>query len=179
MMKIGILIGSLSQKSYSRKIAQFIVNSFPNIAFMELNYRQLSLYDPDLEVTNCPINWQAFRLAIRKFNALLFVTPEYNYSIPGGLKNALDILSGADTEDLLIDKPTMIITDSSGNRGGLIANLQLQQVLRMLGMRVFNNEVTLSNVQELFNDQDELIDQSSRDFLIANVTEFYDFIKHN
>lgn len=109
---------------------------------------------------------------------MLFVTPEYNYSIPGGLKNALDILSGADTEDLLIDKPTMIITDSSGNRGGLIANLQLQQVLRMLGMRVFNNEVTLSNVQELFNDQDELIDQSSRDFLIANVTQFYDFIKH-
>lgn len=177
MIKIGILIGSLSQKSYSRKIAQFIVNSFPNITFIELNYRQLSLYDPDLEVNNCPINWQAFRLAIRKFNALLFVTPEYNYSIPGGLKNALDILSGSDTRDLLMDKPTMIITDSSGNRGGLIANLQLQQVLRMLGMRVFNNEVTFSNVQELFNDRDELIDQSSRDFLITNVTQFYDFIK--
>lgn len=178
MIKIGILIGSLSQKAYSRKIAQFIVNSFPNITFMELNYRQLSLYDPDLEVDNCPISWQAFRLAIQKVNALLFVTPEYNYSIPGGLKNALDILSGADIEDLLNDKPAMIITDSSGNRGGLIANLQLQQVLRMFGMRVFNNEVTLSNVQELFNEQDELIDRDSRDFLIANITQFYDFIGH-
>lgn len=178
MIKIGILIGSLSQKAYSRKIAQFIVNSFPNITFMELNYRQLSLYDPDLEVNNCPISWQAFRLAIQKVNALLFVTPEYNYSIPGGLKNALDILSGADIEDLLNDKPAMIITDSSGNRGGLIANLQLQQVLRMFGMRVFNNEVTLSNVQELFNEQDELIDRDSRDFLIANITQFYDFIGH-
>lgn len=178
MIKIGILIGSLSQKAYSRKIAQFIVNSFPNITFMELNYRQLSLYDPDLEVNNCPISWQAFRLAIQKVNALLFVTPEYNYSIPGGLKNALDILSGADIEDLLNDKPAMIITDSSGNRGGLIANLQLQQVLRMFGMRVFNNEVTLSNVQELFNEQDELIDRDSRDFLITNITQFYDFIGH-
>lgn len=178
MIKIGILIGSLSQKAYSRKIAQFIVNSFPNITFMELNYRQLSLYDPDLEVNNCPISWQAFRLAIQKVNALLFVTPEYNYSIPGGLKNALDILSGADIEDLLNDKPAMIITDSSGNRGGLIANLQLQQVLRMFGMRVFNNEVTFSNVQELFNEQDELIDRDSRDFLIANITQFYDFIGH-
>lgn len=178
MIKIGILIGSLSQKAYSRKIAQFIVNSFPNITFMELNYRQLSLYDPDLEVNNCPISWQAFRLAIQKVNALLFVTPEYNYSIPGGLKNALDILSGADIEDLLNDKPAMIITDSSGNRGGLIANLQLQQVLRMFGMQVFNNEVTFSNVQELFNEQDELIDRDSRDFLIANITQFYDFIGH-
>ena len=49
----------------------------------------------------------------------------------------------------------------------------------MLGLRVYNNEVTLSNVQELFNNQDELIDQSSRDFLIANFTQFYGFIKHN
>ena len=114
----------------------------------------LPFYNPDFEHQNTPIEWNAFRKAVDSVDALLIVTQEYNYSLPGGLKNALDILSVPSPNQHLVGKPVLVITDSAGEKGGIIANAHLHQVLRYLGMKVMNCTIAISNVQSVFNNGD-------------------------
>lgn len=154
MVKVGVLIGSLSVNSYSRKIAEYFTSLPSNLQFVELKYSMLPFYNPDFEHQNTPIEWNAFRKAVDSVDALLIVTQEYNYSLPGGLKNALDILSVPSPNQHLVGKPVLVITDSAGEKGGIIANAHLHQVLRYLGMKVMNCTIAISNVQSVFKNGD-------------------------
>ena len=150
MVKVGVLIGSLSVNSYSRKIAEYFTSLPSNLQFVELKYSMLPFYNPDFEHQNTPIEWNAFRKAVDSVDALLIVTQE----LPGGLKNALDILSVPSPNQHLVGKPVLVITDSAGEKGGIIANAHLHQVLRYLGMKVMNCTIAISNVQSVFKNGD-------------------------
>lgn len=158
MVNIGVLVGSLSKKSYSQKIANYLMGKNVSAKLIQVNYDILPLYNPDLE-KKPPLEWQVFREVVNKMNALLFVTQEYNFSIPGGLKNAIDVLSVPSPEPHIYKKPALVITDSSGERGGANANAHIQSLLRYTGMDVMNAFVTVGNVQQIFDKNDRLIDQ--------------------
>lgn len=157
MVNIGVLVGSLSKHSYSQKIANYLMMRSPVAKFMQINYDILPLYNPDLE-KKPPLEWQVFRNVIDKMDALIIVTQEYNFSIPGGLKNAIDVVSVPLPRPNIYHKPVLLITDSSGSRGGANANAHIQQMLRYTGMNVMNVFVTIGNVQQKFNSSDQLID---------------------
>ncbi|MBB1079412.1 GNAT family N-acetyltransferase [Limosilactobacillus sp. STM2_1] len=178
MAKVGVLIGSLSKNSYSRKVADYFTNLPSNLEFVELNYTILPFYNPDLEKNNPPIEWQAFRKATDSVDALLIVTQEYNYSIPGGLKNALDVLSVPSPNQHLMGKPVLAITDSAGEKGGIIANAHIHQVLRYLGMRVMNCTIAIGNVQSVFKNG-ENHDANLAKRLIQDVKDFESFINES
>lgn len=171
VQNIGILVGSLSQKSYSLKIANYLRAKTNSAQLYQLNYGMLPLYNPDLE-QNPPLEWRVFREIVDKMAALVIVTPEYNFSIPGGLKNAIDVLSVPSPLPHIYRKPALVITDSSGARGGANANAHIQQLLRYTGMDVANNFITVGNVQKIFNDQDKLIDQVTATLLTNSLEQF-------
>jgi len=176
MTNIGILVGSLSEKSYSQKIANYLMKEQLPVKFVQVNYEILPLYNPDLE--HSPIlEWQIFRSVIDQMDALVLVTPEYNFSIPGGLKNALDVLSVPLPPAHIVHKPALVITDSSGERGGANANAHIQQLLRYMGMNVKNDFITIGKVQEVFDNQDRLVDQRVTKELDGAIKSFIDTIE--
>lgn len=155
MVNIGVLVGSLSNHSYSQKIVKYLKKSQPFINLIQINFDILPLYNPDLEQVPT-VEWQVFRNVVDQMDALLIVTPEYNFSIPGGLKNAIDVLSVPLPKTHIEKKPVLVVTDSSGTRGGVVANIHIQQLLRYAGVNVMNELVTIGRVQEVFDRDGEL-----------------------
>ncbi|MFC6259561.1 NADPH-dependent FMN reductase [Levilactobacillus fujinensis] len=176
MTNIGILVGSLSEKSYSQKIANYLMKEQLSAKFVQVNYEILPLYNPDLEQSPI-LEWQIFRSVIDHMDALILVTPEYNFSIPGGLKNALDVLSVPLPPAHIVHKPALVITDSSGERGGANANAHIQQLLRYMGMAVRNDFITIGKVQELFDSQDRLINKQVVKELDDAMKSFVDVVE--
>src|SRR5881409_3765980 len=91
---VVVLVGSLRKDSFTRKVANALVKLAPaslQLAFVD--FGELPLYNADLETDHPPAEWVAFRDRVRRANAILFATPEYNRSVPGGLKNAIDVAS--------------------------------------------------------------------------------------
>jgi chromate reductase len=160
MANIGVLVGSLSNHSYSQKVADYLMAQPQEAKFVQINYDILPLYNPDLE-KKPPLEWQVFREVVNKMDALLIVTQEYNFSIPGGLKNAIDVLSVPSPEPHIYQKPALVITDSSGDRGGANANAHIQAMLRYTGMDVMNAFVTVGRVQQIFDKDNHLTDQAT------------------
>lgn len=153
MITIGVLVGSLSQHAYSQRLADHVMQTPSAAKFVQLNYDLLPLYNPDLE-TEPILEWQVFRSIVAQIDALLIVTPEYNFSVPGGLKNAIDVLSVASVP---AHQPVLVVTASAGDRGGANANAHLQQLLRYMGMNVVNDWLTIGHVQADFDSQDRLV----------------------
>lgn len=171
MLNIGVFVGSLSNHSYSQKIANYIMKQQGSAQYFQINYEILPLYNPDLEADPV-LEWQVFRSVVNKMDALIFVTQEYNFSIPGGLKNAIDVLSVATK---IQHKPALVITDSSGVRGGANANAHIQQLLRYMGLDVMNEFITIGKVNTLFDQADQLTDQEVAQSLDATVEKFVQF----
>lgn len=176
MTNIGVLVGSLSRDSYSQKIADYLMQHPQMANLIQINYDILPLYNPELE-NQPPIEWKVFRKVIDEMDALLIVTPEYNLSIPGGLKNALDVASVPTPQAHLYQKPVLVITDSSGMRGGANANAHIQQLLRYLRMNVMNSFITIGQVRQLFSNGGQLTCQSVQDELDSTLTKFINLIK--
>lgn len=175
MANIGVLVGSLSKYSYSQKLANYLIGQSSKANFIQINYDILPLYNSDLE-KEPPLEWQVFREVVDKMDALLFVTQEYNFSIPGGLKNAIDILSVPSPQPHIYHKPALVITDSSGARGGANANAHIQQLLRYTGMDVMNAFVTVGNVQQIFDQHDRLTDHTTAKMLNKVLGDFVNMV---
>lgn len=175
MPNIGVFVGSLSNRSYSQKIANYIMNKQLSARFIQINFEILPLYNPDLE-DDTVLEWQVFRSVVDKMDALLFVTQEYNFSIPGGLKNAIDVLSAASPS--IYQKPALVITDSSGVRGGANANAHIQQLLRYMGMDVMNEFLTIGKVDTLFNRSNQINDKQITEELDGVIEKFVRFSKN-
>lgn len=173
-MKIGLLVGSLSKKAYSLKVANYLTVHAEGARLIQLNYDFLPMYNPDLE-EEPPVEWTALRAICDQLDGLLVVTPEYNFSIPGGLKNVLDVLSVPTPHPHLFHKPAMVITVSSGERGGMIANAHLTQSLTYQGMKVLANYVTVGMVQQVFKGT-ELVDAGVGKLLQNQLAAFVEFI---
>jgi chromate reductase len=175
--KIAILIGSLRNDSFNRKASKAFIALAPDTLKLEIvEIGQLQFYNQDLEVEP-PEEWTEFRNKIREYDGFLFFTPEYNRSFPAVLKNALDIGSRPPTKSVWSGKPGGIISVSPGRLGGFGANHHLRQVLFGVNIHaMIQPEAYISEAGRLFDENDQLIDEQTRNLLIRFMNSFIDWV---
>jgi chromate reductase len=163
---IAIVVGSLRKQSVNRKLAQALIELAPAALRLEIvEIGQLPLYDQDLE-EQPPAAWVDFRESIRKRDGVLFVTPEYNRSVPGALKNAIDVGSRPYGKSAWDKKPAGVLSASPGPMGGFGANHHLRQSLVFLNMPPLQQpEVYLGGADKLFDAEGKLTVDKTREFL--------------
>lgn len=177
-MNIGILVGSLRQASFNRKIAVALMQLAPASMDMEIiEIGQLPFFNQD-EEANPPKAWIDFRQKIKNLDGFILVTPEYNRSVPAVLKNALDIGSRPYGQSLWDKKPCAIISSSIGAIGGFGANHHLRQSLVFLNAPCMPQpEAYLSHVDTFFDEKGNLINDSTRAFLSQFMTAYAEWVK--
>ena len=155
---IRIVIGSLRRESVSRKLAGALAPLAPaGMQFGEIAIGDLPLYNGDLEA-DAPAAWQRLREAVRGCAGIVFVVPEYNRSLPGGVKNAIDIASKPAGQNLWVGKPALVVAQSTGPLGGLAGSFALKQTLAGAGaLTLPHPEVYLGRVATLFDAQGALV----------------------
>ena len=174
---VAVLIGSLRKDSFSRKLAMAFAGLAPDhLAFQTVEYGDLSLFNQDDEATP-PAPWLAFRDAIRPADALLFVTPEYNRSVPGALKNAIDVGSRPYGQSVFDGKPGAVISVSPGAMGGFGANHHLRQTLVFLNVPVLSKEAYVGNAAKLFDEAGKIVAPDTTKFLSDYAASFADWIE--
>lgn len=165
-MKIVAIVGSLRKESYNRKVANFIKDRYKDKLQIEiLSLNELIIFDEDIE-KNPPEPVKIFKEKIKESEGILFVTPEYNHSIPGGLKNALDWCSRV--ERVMVNKPTFIVGASTGNVGTARSQAELRKILNSPGIAALNlpgNLCLIENVQDKFNESGDFIDERTTKYL--------------
>lgn len=178
MTKVGVILGSIRKNSFSHQLAQNIVNLFPEgyeAEFIEI--ANLPLYSQDYD-ENVPEVYTSFRERIKALDAVLFVTPEHNRSLPAALKNALDVGSRPYGSSVWNGKPALIVSQSPGNLAGFGANHHLRQVLTFLNMPVVQQpEVYIANVHELLGDNGKITNEGTVQFLQSAVDAFVSLIR--
>ena len=165
--KIAVLIGSLRKDSFNRKLAEFLVKSAPAPLQLEIvEIGDLPMYNEDLETSNAPAAWMAFRKKIVACDGLFFLTPEYNRSVPAVLKNALDVGSRPYGQNVWNNKPAAVVSVSLGALGGFGANHHLRQSLTCLNVPVMQQpEAYIGNVADLLDENGKLKKDDTRKFL--------------
>lgn len=164
---VAVVVGSLRKDSASRKVAEALAAVAPTpLRFNFVEIGDLPHYDPDLETDAPPAAWTRFRNEIASADAVVFVTPEYNRSIPGFLKNAIDVGSRPRGQAVWSEKPTAILSTSMGALGGFGANHHLRQALSFFAAPILGQpEAYIGNTQALFGEDGALKDASTADFL--------------
>lgn len=179
MTKIAVLVGSLRQESFSRKVAKAMADLTPTLSLDFIDIGAVSFFNEDLEA-NPPADWRALRHRVSSADAVLFVTAEYVRSVPGVLKNAIDICARPQGQSALGGKPAAIISTSLGAIGGFGANHHLRQSLASLDMAVLAQpEAYIGNTGALFDVEGRLVDESARAFLATFGKAFETFIQRH
>jgi chromate reductase len=175
--KVGYLIGSLATKSINRKLAKSLARlAPPELHMSEILFRDLPLYSYDYD-TDFPPPAKVFKAAIAAVDAILFVTPEYNRSIPGGLKNAIDWASRPYGTNSFTRKPSAVIGASPGAIGTAIAQQNLRSVLSFCNSPQMNApEAYIQFTPGLIGDDGEVTDEKTEEFLRNYMSEFHAFI---
>ena len=174
---VGYLIGSLSSTSINRKLAQALLKlAPPKLEFKEIAYRDLPLYSPDYDADYPPAG-RALKDALAAVDAVLFVTPEYNRSIPGALKNAIDWASRPYGTNSFARKPSAVIGASIGPIGTAIAQQSLRAVLSFCNSpQMSAPEAYIQFKPGLISEDGEVTDDATADFLRTYMSEFATFI---
>ena len=177
--KVAVVVGSLRKASVNRKAAEAVARLAPdNLAFEFVEIGDLPLYDEDVEAAGAPVPWTRFREQISTADAVLFVTPEYNRSVPGALKNAIDVGSRPYGQSAFAKKPAAVMSVSPGGIGGFGANHHLRQSLVFLDMPVLQQpEAYIGGGWELFDDQGELKNDDTRKFFKSFADAFAAWIE--
>lgn len=175
---VAVLVGSLRKDSFNRKTALALTKLAPaNLKLGIVEIRGLTLYDQDHDA-GPPVCWVEFRDAIRPADAVLFVTPEYNRSVPGVLKNAIDVGSRPYGHSVWAGKPAAIVSVSPGAMGGFGANHHLRQSLTFLDMPVLQQpEAYIGNAAALFDDKGEIANEGTRAFMTKFMAAFAAWIE--
>jgi chromate reductase len=175
--KVGYLIGSLAENSINRKLAKALVQlAPPNLEMQEIPFKDLPLYSYDYDA-DFPSVARAFKDAIAAVDAVLFVTPEYNRSIPGGLKNAIDWASRPYGKNSFARKPSAVIGTSPGAIGTAVAQQSLRSVLSFCNSPQMNApEAYIQFTPGLITDGGEVTVESTQQFLSNYMAEFSMFI---
>lgn len=175
-MKIVAIVGSLRKESYNKRIANFMQDRYKGKLDIEiLPIDNLPLFNEDIE-NNPPSAVKDFKEKIKESEGVLFVTPEYNHSIPGVLKNALDWCSRV--ERVMLNKPTFIVGASNGNIGTARCQAHLRQVLNSGGIASIDlpgNQVLIGNVQDKFDEAGNFIDERTIKYLDKVVNNYVDW----
>jgi chromate reductase, NAD(P)H dehydrogenase (quinone) len=155
---IVTIAGSLRKESFSLKIANALAKLAPASLKLEvITPHGISFFNQDLEAAP-PADWLTFREKLQKSNGVLFVTPEYNRSIPGVLKNVIDVGSRPYGKSSFLGKPVGIVSNSPGPLGGVSAAKHLQNILPgICGPIMGQPETYLTAVGDAFNEKGELI----------------------
>jgi len=169
---IAVLVGSLRKESFSRKVAHNLIELAPaSLKFSTIEIGDLPLYNQDLETETPPPAWQRFRDQVRPADGLLFVTPEYNRGVPGGLKNAVDVGSRPYGKSVWQGKPAAIVSCSPGNIGGFGANHQLRQPMVFLNVPLLQQEAYLGGIDKLIQADGKLV-PATAEFLGKYMSSF-------
>jgi chromate reductase len=176
--KVAVFVGSLRKESFTRKVANALVIVAPgNLEFTFVDIGSVSFYNQDLE-NSPPPDWVALRESIRSADALLFATPEYNRSVPGVLKNAIDVASRPMGKSAFDRKPGAVISVSPGQLSAFGANHHLRQMLVFLNVPTLQQpEAYLGGVAKLFDETGALVNDSTREFLTKFMSAFAEWIE--
>ena len=176
--QVGYLIGSLSSTSINRLLSKALIRLAPEqLAFKEIPFRELPMYSQDYDA-DFPQAARAFKQAIAGVDALLFVTPEYNRSIPGALKNAIDWASRPYGQNAFTHKPSAVIGTSPGAIGTALAQQDLRAVLSFCNAPQMSAPEAYIHFRDgLIKDDGQVTDSSTEQFLRDYMQEFYQFVE--
>src|SRR5918998_1432125 len=175
--QVGYFVGSLSQNSVNRTLSKALIRLAPeDLAFTEIRIDNLPLYSPDYD-QSYPPEALALKDAIARSQAILFVTPEYNRSIPGALKNAIDWASRPWGQNAFDHIPAAVIGASIGQIGTAVAQQSLRGVLSFCNARQMTApEAYIHFSPEVFRDDGEVTREDTELFLRGYMTDFRDHI---
>jgi chromate reductase, NAD(P)H dehydrogenase (quinone) len=163
-MKILAISGSLRRESNSTRLLRALAEEAPAGVMVEEwdGLRAIPPYDADEDVSPGPQAVEAFRAAVEEADAVLIATPEYNSSVPGALKNALDWASRPFATNAFRNKPVAVVASSAGAFGGVWAAADLRKILSTMGSRVAEVEVAVGHADQKFDAEGRLIDGDVR-----------------
>lgn len=172
--KIAVIVGSLRKASLNRMAAHALAKLAPEGFELEIvEIGDLPLYDEDVEAAGAPGAWERLRAQVKASDAVLFVTPEYNRSVPGALKNAIDVGSRPYGASVFARKPAAVMSLSPGAMGGFGANHHLRQSLVFLDMPVLQQpEAYVGGAGALFDDQGNIVADGTRAFFKTFIDAF-------
>src|ERR1700676_816596 len=178
---IVAIVGSLRKESFTLKVDNALAKLAPATLKLDvITLHGISFFNQDLEAAP-PADWLAFREKLQKSNGVLFVTPEYNRSIPGVLKNAIDVGSRPYGKSSFHGKPTGIISNSPGPLGGVSAAKHLQNILPGIAGPIMGQpEIYLNGIGDAFDDKGQCTKESLQKVLQQYIDAFAAFIeKHH
>ena len=177
---VAVIVGSLRKESFNRKMANALIGLAPPALSLKIvEIRDLPLFNADDEASPPPVV-RDFKEAISGSDAVLFVTPEYNRSVPGVLKNAIDTASRPYGKSAWKGKPAAVISVSTGAIGGFGSNHHLRQSLVFLDMPAMPQpEAYIGNASGLFGTDGAMTTDTTRDFLTKFLTAFAQWIERN
>ena len=175
--KVGYLVGSLARNSINRKLAHALIRlAPPDLTFTEISFNELPLYSYDYDADYPPVA-RKFKENLGAVDAVLFVTPEYNRSIPGALKNAIDWGSRPWGTNSFTRKPSAVIGTSTGKIGTAVAQQHLRSILSFCNSPQMNTpEAYIQFEKGLITDEGEVTVDSTREFLTMYMKELSGFI---
>jgi chromate reductase len=178
-MNVCVLVGSLRKASFNGMLANALISLAPSsmkLGIVEIG--QLPFFNQDLETGSSPAQWTAFRQRIRAADAVLFVTAEYNRSVPAVLKNALDVGSRPYGSNVWDRKPGAIVSCSPSAVGAFGANHHLRQSLVFLNVPTMQQpEAYVGHADKLFDANGNLVNDGTRKFLQAFMQAFADWVE--
>ncbi len=174
---VGYFVGSLATRSINRLLAKALIRAAPpELQMTEISFKDLPLYSYDYD-SNYPPAATAFKDAIAAVDAVLFVTPEYNRSIPGALKNAIDWASRPYGKNAFTRKPSAIIGTSPGKIGTAVAQQHLRSILAFCNSPLMNSiEAYIQFEDGLISEDGQVTNDATRQFLENYMAEFHGFI---
>jgi chromate reductase len=177
--KIAVFVGSLRKEAYSRKLAKALIALAPPTLVLEIvEIGDLPLYNPDLEEPESPAPWADLRRRIKESDGVLFVTPEYNRSVPAAVKNVIDVGSRPYGKNTWDGKPGAVVSVSPGAIGAFGANHHLRQTLVFINVPCLAQpEAYIGGAAGLFDQQGALANDKTRDFLKNFMKAFSDWVE--
>jgi chromate reductase len=175
---IVVIVGSLRKESFTLKIANALAKLAPAALKLDVvTLNDISFFNQDLEAAP-PADWLAFREKLQKSNGVLFITPEYNRSIPGVLKNAIDVGSRPYGKSSFLGKPIGIVSNSPGPLGGVSAAKHLQNILPGISGPIMGQpEAYLNAVGDAFDDRGECSKETLQKVLQQYIDAFAAFVE--
>jgi chromate reductase len=177
---VAVIVGSLRKEAFSRKVAHALIElAPPSLSLSIVEIRDLPLYNQDDDASPPPAS-ASFKQKIMDAGAVLFVTPEYNRSVPGVLKNALDIASRPYGKSAWSGKPGGVVSCSPGAIGGFGANHHLRQSLVFLDVPVLQQpEAYVGGVDKAFDAVGKLVDDTKRELLQKYMQAYAAWVERN
>jgi chromate reductase len=177
---VAVLVGSLRKASLNRKLAQALIEMAPpSLALKIVEIGDLPLYNQDSEDPP-PATWTDFRKAIDGSDAVLFITPEYNRSVPSALKNAIDVGSRPYGKSAWAGKPGAVISVSPGAIGAFGANHHLRQSLVFLNVPAMQQpEAYIGGADKLFAEDGSISNPATKEFMTKYLAAFEQWVTRN